>query len=498
MLLVHMIPGDMSLASADAVGWRIDKNGILVDTFSRWQTQNVDRIEAGAPTFYSQLLIDKAGHPHIAYYAHGNNNVKHAWFDDGKWNTEIVATSGNQPSLALDTAGHPHMAFTTSNQGLNYASYDGNNWHIERVVDGDIGLKTSLALDTANRPHISYYESTQQSLKYGYYDGQRWVVATVDNGDINGAGSDSSLALDAHNRPHIGYVQAGTISDPHIKLKYAWFDGSHWVIEVVDGTGASLDSSLALDRSGQPHISYYYDVTGYPKQSPRLRYAQRDTLGWHYQDIDSGGEASSIALDKSDRPHISYYQGHQVKYAWRDWIGWHVESIEQLGDWGQSSLALDSDDNVFVSYSYDKNQLKFAVRSPEADLSLSTMAASPLNVSNGEAITYTIQLINLSPTLTSTYVLTSTPPVHTTYLPGSAWASTGNITATNDISWSGVIDASSIITATFVVTADATLNQPTTIVNDATLVGDPTGPIALRAVSYVNGFDAFLPLISNR
>jgi uncharacterized repeat protein (TIGR01451 family) len=488
-----MVPGDMSLASADAVDWRVDNND------SRWQTQIVDRIEAGAPLFESQLLIDGAGRPHIAYYAH-ENTVKHAWFDGGKWNTEIVFTGGYEFSLALDTAGNPHILLSTPNQGLKYASYNGSNWHIEPVAGSDAGIMPSLAIDTANRPHISYYNIILQSLRYAYYDGKKWTTTTVERGNADGTADNSSLALDTNNLPHISYVRPATLGDPNFKLKYAWFDGSHWIIEVVDGVGASFDPSLALDRSGQPHISYYYDITGYPMQNPRLRYAQRDTLGWHIQDIDAGGSASSIALDKHDLPHISYYQGHQVKYAWRDWIGvgWHVESIEQLGDWGQSSLALDSDDNVFVSYSYDKNQLKYAVRSPEADLSLSTMTASPLSVSSGEAITYTVQLINLSPTLTGTYVLTSTLPVHTTYLPGSARASTGNIIATNDISWSGVIHASSIITATFAVTTDATLSQPTAIVNDATLVGDPTGPIALRAVSYVNGFDTFLPLISNR
>jgi hypothetical protein len=73
-------------------------------------------------------------------------------------------------------------------------------------------------------------------------------------------------------------------------------------------------TSLALDWSGYPHISYR-DGT-----NDDLKHAYRDPMGWHLETVDSAGNVgtyTSLALDESGHPHISYndYTNQDLKYA---------------------------------------------------------------------------------------------------------------------------------------------------------------------------------------
>jgi hypothetical protein len=61
--------------------------------------------------------------------------------------------------------------------------------------------------------------------------------------------------LDEDGYPHITYHQPDFWGG---ELEYAYEDGSGWHLETVDDApGVGAYASLALDRGGYPHISYY-------------------------------------------------------------------------------------------------------------------------------------------------------------------------------------------------------------------------------------------------
>ncbi|UCE27052.1 MAG: T9SS type A sorting domain-containing protein, partial [Candidatus Coatesbacteria bacterium] len=122
----------------------------------------------------------------------------------------------------------------------------------------------------------------------------------------------TSIALDTSGNPHISYND-GYLNDD---LKYAYHDGSSWQLESIDTMGVvGINTSLALDASDSAYISYY-DAT-----NENLKYACSDASTWRFESVDTAGYVgryTSIALDASDNPHISYYDytNDDLKYAW--------------------------------------------------------------------------------------------------------------------------------------------------------------------------------------
>ena len=174
-----------------------------------------------------------------------------------------------------------------------------------------------------------------------------WSISVVDS---SGGGYNSSIAIDASGNPHISYQGDGS-------LKYARYTGSTWIIQTVDSAEYVGDTSLALDAAGNPHISYWGNYN--------LNYARWTGSAWLIQAVVPGGWNSSIALDASGNPHISYQGDGSLKYA--RWTGskWIIQTIDLTNVSNiekNASIALDASGDPYISY-FDEgdNALKYAV-----------------------------------------------------------------------------------------------------------------------------------------
>jgi hypothetical protein len=230
-------------------------------------------------------------------------------------------------------------------------SFSFTGWVIESVdTNWSYIQSTSIAIDTYDLPHIAYKAGF--NLKYAYFDGSQWLISTIDPDVSPGC---CSLALDSNNNPHISYNTLGSLT-----LKYAYYDGSIWYVSDVDTDYHVGDyNSIAVDSSNNPHISYF-------NYNPiKLRYAYSNGNNWQIINVDPtslAGSYTSIKLDNNNHPYISYYASNDLKYAYYDGGNWQIYTLDSSGDVGSNtSLDLDSNNNTGISY-YDisNTALKYA------------------------------------------------------------------------------------------------------------------------------------------
>lgn len=156
----------------------------------------------------------------------------------------------------------------------------------------------------------------------------------------------SSLSLDSSTRPHITYFDMN-----QQRFKYAHLDSSTWSIETMDETEGR--TSLILDSSNYPHIAYWQccgegGYTFYGGTSWQTEVFDR---------VDGLWLVSSLVLDSQGRPHIGYsgrtgvgvgsYQ-FPMRYAYLDETGWQTQTLPFEGH--LFSLVLDHQDLPRIAY----------------------------------------------------------------------------------------------------------------------------------------------------
>ncbi len=359
-------------------------------------TTSVVRENAGYYNYYTDsnsIAIDQSDGIHVSYY----DGVANTGFLDyafraagsSSWTiTSDVDASrsymGWFNSIALDESGNPHIAYmdyNSNNFDLKYAFCTGScesssSWNKQTLdSSASVGRFASIAIDQYGQAHISYYNDTSQDLQViVMHDGE---TRSSPIGEVGSHHYQVGSAVDSANRIHLSYYNG---TDSAGKLQYAIVDDRSWEVEVVDdsSTMAGAYSSIAVDGSGNPHISYLDSDSG------TLRYAKHDGSSWSLETVDPSGTVggyTSISVDDDGIPRISYHDSTAGSLKMASWNGesWEISTQDEDSGGHGSATLVDVDGNVRIAYfddSSDDLQFSLAGRMAPSVMGSSTFHAT--------------------------------------------------------------------------------------------------------------------------
>jgi hypothetical protein len=324
---------------------------------------------------YTSVVLSAAGNPIIAYLDNANEDLLLAFCDDAITcsNPTITMVDGTgarvgaYTSMVLDSSGNPIIAYQDIGDGDLKIAFCNNNTDCDSpiltTIDdvGAVGWHTSIVLDGSGNPIISYYDVTNGNLKIAFCNNNTNcnspTLTTVDDGGGDDVGLYTSLVLDGSGNPIISYYDA-TNDDLLLAFCNNATNCDAPVLTPVDTTDdVGSHNSLVLDSSGNPIIAYL-DITA-PRNlglafcnnatncdAPTLTYVP----GWPVN--------TSTQLDSSGNPVIGFIDvlnGMDLTIArCNDSVDCDSPSLVVPDGptltGRDTSLVLDANDNPIVSY----------------------------------------------------------------------------------------------------------------------------------------------------
>lgn len=316
-------------------GYKIYRNGVFKqDVSTNYFTDN--EVSQNTDYCYEFSAFDSAGNE-------STKSIKVCASTDWTPTVDIlgsdVSSAGiyGPTSLALDSSGKAHIAYTDSaTRELRYATNANGGWN-STLIDTDVYSPAGLALDADDNVYISYSAfDGDYNVKYATNWSGHWTKTTV--GSVVGPES-TDVAVDTSGNTHISYGK-----------KYATNASGQWILETIDPSGFNgTYTSIALDSVGRAHIALV------DKYNDGVRYATNASGAWVASTIDSSAETTwgtSIGVDSRDKIHIAYYNAtdRSLKYASNSSGAWLASTIDGNGTGAFPSLAVDAEDSVHISY----------------------------------------------------------------------------------------------------------------------------------------------------
>ena len=261
-----------------------------------------------------------AGDPRIAYHDVTRGTIAYAYLtDDRGWRIDGLrrqwfADGGYSPSMVIDSEDRYHIIHydLTGLTNLHYVtapSRRGPGWDTAVLGVEIQGRSSALAIAADDTLHAVYldfcapprfdcaHRGVGATIVHASNTGanRAWETENITEVELDGIMS-SSIGVDAQGAVHIVYISRTDIS-----LNYLTNASGQWTTQVVDDRGA-FGASMKLDGAGHAHISY--------SNRAFLRYATNKSGAWVIENVDGAsgiGEQSSIAIDRFAQPHISYY-----------------------------------------------------------------------------------------------------------------------------------------------------------------------------------------------
>ena len=322
---------------------------------------------------HTSITLDGSGNPVVSYYSSTDDTLKVLHCDDANCagGGESVTIPDGDPdnvgrwnSLVLDDDGYPVVSYYNNTDNslkvmhCNDPNCEGSDEQIE-TPESSMGLFTSLVLDASGNPVVSYGSNDILKLMHcndPNCQGSDEKITTVDTVGSAEPEGHTSLVLDASGNPVISYYNN---SSDDLKLMHCNdpdCEGSDENIVFVDtGGDVGVNGSLALDSNGNPVVAYYDRTNGQLRvvhcNDPNCQGGNESITT---PDV-SGGDGPSLVLDSTGNPVISYYDGAELRVMHCNDPGCSgtneiIETPHAPLTGQYSSLVLDASGNPVLSY----------------------------------------------------------------------------------------------------------------------------------------------------
>lgn len=215
----------------------------------------------------TSLLIDPDGTPHIFYHHDYQNELRHAWRDDGVWNIETVDTDGLTGGFpeAVSCDGNKYCVCyeDISNHNLKVAKGSTGAWSLETVDNSadNVGSYCDIITRDNGDYVVAYYNATARHPKVAFQHAGSWSIESVSNGSTefglwNSLAETPEGALNIVSSAYKG-SDSGE-SDIAVYISSQAPEGGAWTIQTVDSGFVGGHPSLFIDPDGVKLIVYRY------------------------------------------------------------------------------------------------------------------------------------------------------------------------------------------------------------------------------------------------
>ena len=214
----------------------------------------------------SALVAD--GAPQVFYYDATAGTLHRAWWNGARWlfltidgaGAPTAGHTGDRVGSALSATplgGQPEVFYDdASDASLRYARLTASGWRYQ-TLDGSgsalpghsaDGVGSAVAVTRLNgNAQVFYDDATRQSLRHAFWTGTAWVLETLDGPgsvipghDADQVGSSVS-AIAMPGGPQVYYADATAGS-----LRHTWWTPSGWRFETLDGPGSVIAGHTAV------------------------------------------------------------------------------------------------------------------------------------------------------------------------------------------------------------------------------------------------------------
>ncbi|MCB9478160.1 MAG: hypothetical protein H6683_00620 [Deltaproteobacteria bacterium] len=298
------------------------------------------------PGKWLELAVDSAGAAHVIYKTHFGRsfsgegrettyaaNVPGNWelqrlptvFDDKSSDASI--TDVNFPHLAIDGTGRPAVTFTTDDDLMYFAVYDGKTWALQMVSEKKISDTYDLIFDAGNRALVFPRACPGSAVScYFEQDGENWMRREMDFGDVHVKSADAFEFIEAES----GNLQAvATIADSAQDVHLTHLaSGSTWTAEDLPRPTEEFGSDLrSMDGEGHAHFMHWKDGA--------WRHVEFDGREFTHQtvslDTPPGNGARDFIVTPSGDLHLVYKPDHDADETY------HLRRVN--GEWAFDEMS---------------------------------------------------------------------------------------------------------------------------------------------------------------